>query len=138
MSREIVIFLTGTIQPENVPNLKRTDPSEREQDYYVSLNKWMQLNYPVIFVESSNFDSTLIESLFSSRPDCEYIKFQGTQGRLGKSHGEAEIIKYAFEFSAILKSSAVVIKASGRQYISKSISILNYFMRKKPYIIAWL
>lgn len=138
MNKKVVIFLTGTIHPNNVPNLKRISPLDREQDYYLALKKWMRLNIPIIFVESSGYYSKLLEGLFNGRPDCEYITFEGTQGILGKSHGEAEIIKHAFGISEQLNSSDIVLKASGRQFIINAENILRYFIDQDTYTVVWL
>jgi hypothetical protein len=134
----ICILLTGTIEPKNVPNLKRVDPLEREQDYYYALNKWMKLEYPIVFVENSGYNSEKIDALFAARKDCEYIRFDSQVSYLGKSHGEAEIMKFAFKESKLLRSSNVVIKSSGRQFISNAVRILSTIYEEEFYVISWL
>ncbi|TAE27305.1 MAG: hypothetical protein EAZ91_16185 [Cytophagales bacterium] len=138
MNNDIVIFLTGTVSPENVPNLKRTNPSLREADYCNAIQKWIKLGYPVVFVENSNYNSVSLDKLFSENPNSEYIKFKSTQSHLGKSHGEAEIIMHAIVTSHLIKSSRVIAKASGRQYITNAAMIIEEFTLQKPYVMAWL
>ena len=135
---KICVLLTGTIEPKNVPSLKRTDPLEREQDYYYALKRWMKLDYPIVFVENSAYNSVMINSLFDERKDCEYIQFKSEVSYLGKSHGEAEIINFAFEESILLKSSDIIIKSSGRQFISNALSILTTIFDKDIYVVSWL
>lgn len=135
---KICILLTGTIEPKNVPDLKRDNPVEREQDYYYALKKWMKLNYPVVFIENSNYNSTKIDSLFSGRKDCEYIKFKSKVSHLGKGHGESEIINFAFGESRILNLSDIIIKSSGRQFITNAVSILSTIYNDDIYVVSWL
>ncbi|ADB40911.1 hypothetical protein [Spirosoma linguale] len=135
---DIAIFLTGTIKPYNVPNLKRVDPLEREQDYYNSIKKWLLLGFPIVFVENSNYDSALIESLLSAHKECEYLKFEGKVSHLGKSHGEAEIVSFAFKNSKLIKECNTIIKSSGRQYIKNAVKILEDYQPRELYVISWL
>ncbi|GAB3749955.1 hypothetical protein [Spirosoma pomorum] len=133
----ICILLTGTIAPSNVPDLLRTDPTDRENDYFYAIEQWMQLNYPVVFVENSNYPSERIAALFTGRSDCEYIKFDTQVSSLGKSHGESEIIEYAFNNSKIIGETLVVAKSSGRQYVRNAMPIINFFVREQLYVIGW-
>ncbi|NID11658.1 hypothetical protein [Fibrivirga algicola] len=132
------ILLTGTIAPTNIPNLKRLDHKEREQDYYKAIEKWMSLNYPVVFIENSGYESKSINSLFESRPDCEFVQFVSSVSYLGKGHGEAEIINYGFEMSEILCKSVYIIKSSGRQYISNTTTIIESIKSSKLFVLCWL
>lgn len=132
------ILLTGTISPGLVPNLKRVDPLEREKDYYYAIKEWLRLELPLVFVENSNYESELINSLFKNQSECEYIRFESKTSYLGKSHGEAEILKYAFDNSDIVKSSKIVIKSSGRQYITNSLRIIDAFHELNVSVMSWL
>ena len=137
-SEKISILLTGTIKPKNVPDLKRVNFLEREEDYYLAIKKWMTLEYPIIFVENSGYKSVKIQSLFEDRKDCEYIQFKSEVSHLGKSHGEAEIIKFAFDFSKLLIASELIVKSSGRQYISNSHKMILSTSEENVFVLCWL
>lgn len=126
METDICLFLTGTITPKGVPDLKRIDPIERENDYYEAINKWLQLGYPLVFCENSNTTSGKIYALLDAAPQqTEYISFASEVSHLGKGHGEAEIFSYAFNNSDILNSCFYVCKATGRYFIRNAAQLLN-------------
>lgn len=134
---KVCILLTGTIAPSGIPDLKRTDVSQREKDYYYAISNWMKLGFPVVFVENSGYDSFLIKSLFTNN-DNEFIQFDTTVSYLGKGHGEAEIVSIAFRESKILSVSSHIIKSSGRQYISNACTIMKSFKDKNLFVVSWL
>jgi len=136
--KKFCILLTGTIAPLNIPNLKRLDHKEREQDYYNAIEKWMSLSFPVVFIENSSYESKSISSLFENRPNCEFIQFVSSASYLGKGHGEAEIISYGFKVSKILRKSIYIIKSSGRQYISNTTNIIESIKGDELFVVCWL
>jgi hypothetical protein len=131
------LLLTGTIAPNDVPNLKRMSRSERERDYFNSLRKWLEMDYTVIFVENSNYKSILIDSL-QNYSNFEYLKFISNYSTLGKSHGEAEIIEFAFNNSRLLNNYDIIVKITGRLFVNNLINVINIFGEKrKVYVIGW-
>lgn len=112
------ILLTATIAPHNVPNLKRIDKEKREKDYYDAINYYLQFNIPIIFCENSNTKSDAIISLLENNNiEYEYLSFLSSKSKDGKGAGEAEIFKYAFQNSEIIKRSNHIIKITGRYKI---------------------
>lgn len=126
----IILFLTGTIAPQNVPNLERTNVNDRENDYYNALQKWMKYEIPVVFCDNSNFESKKIQLLFDSNNNCEYIKFKTEKSYLGKGHGEAEILIYAYNNSELLQGADLIIKITGRYTIANFLSLIKKVDKK--------
>jgi hypothetical protein len=123
----IVILLTGTINAADTPNLKMTDTAQRENEYFKSIKKWLALKYPIIFCENSNYNSEKINSLVKDLPPekFEYLKFSTSKSYLGKGHGEAEIIEFAFRNSALLKKDSIICKSTGKNYVTNANDIIN-------------
>ncbi|MFN8353465.1 MAG: hypothetical protein U0Y10_03390 [Spirosomataceae bacterium] len=112
------ILLTGNIAPSGVPNLVRSNPSERENDYVQSLTKWLETGHSVVFCENSGYCSTRISALFEKYPNGEFLQFATTQSHLGKGHGEAEIMEYAYRYSTKLQQhSGWIAKVTGRNFV---------------------
>jgi len=123
---EMCLFLTGTIKPKNVPNLELVDFAEREDQYNQAISRWCKLGYSLVFCENSNFKSSKIEeTLKSSNIRHEYIKFETKVSEYGKGHGEAEIFKYAFEHSDILRASETICKVTGRHFVKNAETLIN-------------
>jgi hypothetical protein len=116
------LLLTATITPQSVPNLKRINPLEREQDYLDALKKWVKIGIPIVFCENSNTHSDIIDAfLKESQISFEYLTFQTLYSSLGKSSGEAEIINHALVNSVLLNKSEYIIKVTGRYFVSNFI-----------------
>lgn len=112
---EKCILLTATIAPYNVPDLKRTDSKQRENDYIEALKFYLQFNLPIIFCENSNTKSEIIlEILKNSKTKFEYLTFKSRLSIEGKGKGEAEILSYTFLNSTIIKTTTSIIKITGR------------------------
>lgn len=139
LKKKYCLLLTGTLAPENVPNLVRSEITLRENDYVNSLQKWLSLGVPVVFVENSAYPSERINVLFANRADCEYLTFKSTVSFLGKSHGEAEIVTYAFAHSNLIKNSEVVVKVTGRLFVINALPILRAFDTAEGIaVMCWL
>lgn len=131
------LLLTGTIAPGNVPNLVRNSHIDRENDYYIAIKRWLSLGYVLVFVENSNYKSERIERLFNEYPNCEYLKFNGERSYLGKGNGEAEIIEYAFNESSILNNYKLIVKITGRLFISNLSKLINSTLKETSiYVVA--
>lgn len=138
LKKKYCILLTATIAPENVPNLIRSGIALRENDYIVSLRKWFLTGIPLVFVENSSYVSEEIDALFASRNDCEYLSFITKKSQFGKSHGEAEIMDYAFVNSKIIQKSDVIVKVTGRLFVKNALSILSNFDKMKDIgVMCW-
>jgi hypothetical protein len=124
-SKNYCILLTGTIKPAIVYSLKRTEPADRENDYYHAITRWMKFNIPIVFCENSNYQSAKIKDLTSSA--FEFIQFNETEDLAlkGKGYGEARIMEYAFRNSQLLQQHDYIIKVTGRLFISNFGTILK-------------
>lgn len=123
----IVILLTGTIKVSNTPNLKLTNTSRREEEYFNSIKKWLSLKYPIIFCENSNYRSEKINSLIKDLPDekFEYLKFSTAKSYLGKGNGEAEIIDFVFKNSRLINQGSIICKATGKNYVRNASDLIK-------------
>jgi len=123
----MIILLTGTINAPDTPDLKLTNAVLRENEYFKSIKKWLTLEYPIVFCENSNYDSEIINSLVKdlSAGKFEYLKFSTSKSCLGKGHGEAEIIEFAFNNSVLLKKDSIICKSTGKNYVTNASTIIN-------------
>lgn len=145
MKTKNILLLTATIAPKpGVPNLKRTDPKSRLQDYERSLQFYLSMLNKgcdaIIFAENSNSDISILKKVVE---DCqlsdqvEFLSFDGLDypPHYDRGYGEFRLIDYAMENSKILlklnfeKNERVVIwKVTGR-YVIKN---LQKIMARQP------
>lgn len=118
------------------------------QDYKVRLNQYLlgisfvlsHTTVPVLFVDNSGFDMSLIKSQFQPFVDegrLEILSFMGNNydKSLGKGYGEAVIIEYALQNSILMKKTDVVIKITGR-LICKNINTILKLCNHNNTVIA--
>jgi hypothetical protein len=79
-----LLVLTATITPpDNVPNLKRSNPTLRRNDYFEALKHYLELSDKVvdrIFIENSQSDLSDLQELakqIGKRKRVEFISFYG-------------------------------------------------------------
>lgn len=129
------ILLTATIKPLNVPNLKRVNHSLRENDYFEAIKYYAQFNIPIVFCENSNTRSErIIEVLNNLKVPFEYLTFESKLSIEGKGKGESEILFYAFSNSNIIKSSANVVKITGRYRVKNFVQQINNIKKDTIYV----
>ena len=122
---ETILLLTGCINPNRMSFTKLTDVNERKMQYVDAIHYYLnETNNKIIFCENSN---TSIHSFFNNDKDrIEILCFSGNQdNQKGKGYGEAEIIKYAFQYSNWLKGNQIVVKITGRLIISNIRQIIQ-------------
>lgn len=128
-----ILLLSATITPKvGVPNLKRTDPSSRLQDYERSLQFYLSLLNQccdgIIFAENSNSDISKLQKLVQEAnlsDQVEFVVFDGLDypPRYDRGYGEFKLIDYAMENSKLLSNRTertIVWKVTGR-YIIRNI-----------------
>ena len=121
MSRNRVLLLTASLKPfPGIPYSTRDDPLVREMDYYTATHFYLSKGYKVVLVDNSNSLSEKINNLESCFSTLEYLRFSSEKSRLGKSHGEVEIINYALSHSRFMDEVDYIVKITGR-YIIKNI-----------------
>lgn len=122
----ICILLTATIAPHNVPNLKRVDHLQRENDYLEAIKFYSKFKIPIVFCENSNTKSESILNFFKNKKIYfEYFSFESKKSIEGKGKGEAEILSYAFLNSKILRKSKKIVKITGRYKIKNLLKQVN-------------
>ena len=134
-STKNLLFLTATITPKlGVPNLKRTDPQQRLQDYAKALEFYLdQIGVccdGIIFVENSNSDVGPLRSLVEAKnlsDSVEFIVFEGLDYPVhyDRGYGEFRLLDYGMTHSQLIKrfadSRTVIWKATGR-YVVQNLS----------------
>ncbi len=124
-SKKYCILLTGTIKPKNIISLKRTDPGLREKDYYNAINKWLSLDFPVVFCDNSNFKSDKINNI--KNPNFELLQYKENYDltEKGKGYGEFQIMKFAMAHSLRMKKYDYIVKITGRLYVRNLLKIIK-------------
>lgn len=128
------LFLTGTIDPKNTPEVDRASVLLRESDYYTSIEQYAALNFQIVFCENSEYDSKKISDLCASK-NIEYLKFTSKESFKGKGHGEKEIFEYAFAHSKFLQESDYIVKVTGRIFI-KNTELILHALEKKQFLVS--
>jgi hypothetical protein len=118
-----VLLLTATVQPADVVFCERRDVATRLADYLFAFRFWLGESSirRIVLVENSGFDlSTFAElvRLHGTDKEVELIGFTEASfdPGLGKSWGEAGIIRHAMSRSRLLAGDAFVIKGTGRYF----------------------
>ena len=76
----VVLLFTATIDPKGMTHLARSDPSVRENDYQISLDRWLKhVDCPVVFCENSGHDLSRIRRVagVSAGRQVELLQFDG-------------------------------------------------------------
>lgn len=124
---KICLLLTACIAPpQTTQRLNRHKAEEREQDYYTALQQWLPMGYPIVFCESSLYQSERIQALVAQYPNqVEYLSFMTQKSVLGKGNGEAEILEYAFKHSTFVQETEWVAKVTGRLFVPNFKQVLG-------------
>ena len=122
-----VLLLTATIKPPTgVPELQRTDPTERMNDYIRALRFYCNIRESIIprivFIENSGSDLSPLSDVVS-RADAthrvEFLSFNGLNHPpgYGRGYGEFKLLDYAMENSSTLaatNAATMLWKVTGR------------------------
>ena len=124
---EIVILLTGCINPNGMSFTTLTDVNERQTQYFHAIQYYLRNTHcNIVFCENSNTDirSHFNSNIFKNR--LEILTFLGNQDKQrGKGYGEAEIIEYALQHSLLMHKNTIIIKITGRLIINNINTILK-------------
>ena len=146
--KKTVLLLTGAVNTDGVPFMKRSDTNIRLIDYRKSIHKWLKNKHlRIVFVENSNFPFSEFNIKDSELNRFEYLTYNGqiNSKSRGKGFGEINSFQYAFDNSEFLKDADYIIKCNGRYYfknINKLIlkiensdeDILGNFQRKLTFM----
>jgi len=132
------IILTCTVNPIQMPNLVRSNPEIRFQDYKKSFNFWVNNAFvnKIILIENSNFDLRYFNEvaadiknkeieIISSNSNNEYDK------SLGKGYGQYLCLKEIFDQSQIAKTTKYFIDITGRHCVKNFKAIIKDIIKNE-------
>jgi hypothetical protein len=122
-----ILLLTATIKPPaGVPELQRTDPLERMNDYVSALRFYCNIHDTlisrIVFIENSGFDLSPLADVVSGAHATHRVEFLSFDGldhppRYGRGYGEFKLLDYALDHSKTLAAAdagTVLWKVTGR------------------------
>lgn len=115
--RNTIILLTACVNPNGMASTMLQEVKVRLEQYKKALHFYLlNTDYKILFVENTQTDFSQEFNEFINDGRLEYLTFQGNDydKSLGKGYGEALIIKYAFDNSALIRSTEYIIKITGR------------------------
>ena len=135
-------MLTGTVVPM-VP-IKHNDPEERLKEYSSSIESYLKNTdvEEIVFVENSGakIDKTYFQTIANNLgKKFECINALSAADRTNMSVGEARMMEYAINNSALLSKTEYIWKATGRIFIRNIDEIVrcpkneNHFLYSKKY-----
>lgn len=137
-SFDFSIILTCTVNPIQMPNLVRSNPEIRFQDYKKSFNFWVNNAFvnKIILIENSNFDLSYFNEvaediknkeieIISSNSNNEYDK------SLGKGYGQYLCLKEIFDQSQIAKTTKYFIDITGRHCVKNFKAIIKDIIKNE-------
>jgi len=127
-----VIIMTATINVGSCAGLYLRDKQQREDQYLLALDKYLNAGLKVVFAENSLSDLGFIEKRFGKPPLLEAITFDGNHMThvCGKGQGENETITYALQHSTFLANELFFFKVSGRYFSSEIAETIRQFDTK--------
>lgn len=136
-----VILLSACINPNGMSLTALQDQKQRKIQYVDSIRYYLDnTNYPIVVCENSGtgFGDTFAKEEASGR--LEILCFEGNNydRSFGKGYGEAEILKYIFANSKLVKSCRCTIKITGRVKITNIYNVLDqmYKIKNKDFVIC--
>lgn len=136
-----VILLTGCINPNGMVYTSLNNKEERQKQYEVALHYYLtHTNYPVVFVDNSNTNISMLYTDAIHAGRLEFLTFQGNKNKeRGKGFGEAEIIDYAFRHSSLLQGDRlIIVKITGRLIVNNIASIVKSLKSKHDFITCMI
>ena len=132
------LILTCTIDPIKMPNLQRSDPNIRFEDYKKSFNFWTKNEHvnKIIFIENSNFDLSYFKKIANNLTNKEIEIISSNSNNtydknLGKGYGQYLCLKEIFDSSKIAKDTEYFIDVTGRHCVKNFKSIIkDIFLNK--------
>lgn len=112
--KEIILLLTGTIQPNSLDVLAVKDPETRKQHYLDAISYYLEYTpYKIIFSENSG---TSLAEYFPVSDRLEFLTFQSPtiSPDKGKGWKELEIIDFTLKNSRLIEDRSLIVKITGR------------------------
>lgn len=131
MNKKITIFLTGCIHVNTKEGLAISDAAVRKQQYIDAI-QWYLNNTPynIVFCENSGTD--ISNEIGTGRGRLEFLTYTSKPLKVdyGKGQREMEIIAYAIEHSAMLMSSDIIIKGTGRLILKNIVPVTSWLAKR--------
>lgn len=129
---EIIILLTGCIDPNGMLFTELQNVNERKRQYIDAINWYLKhTHYKIVFVENSNNDISNDFINEHNSPNLELLTFNGNDydKTLGKGYGEAIIIDYGLRKSKLIthSSSAIIVKVTGRLICENIVELVERY-----------
>ena len=132
MKLDFSLILTCTIEPKNMPDLVRSDPKTRLNDYKKAFNFWINNRHvkKIILIENSNYDLSYFKELAKKFNDKEIEIISSNSNNtfeksLGKGYGQYLSLKEIFEKSTIADKTEYFIDVGARYCINNFEDILK-------------
>lgn len=123
------ILMTACVCPNTNGNYFVGDPSTRKTQYQKALDYYIsKTDFDIVFCENSGTD--IRDGMPKYDTDrLEYLTYKSmpTIPDRGKGYKEMEIIEYAFNHSAKLGKSDIVLKATGRLMLKNVSSLADFY-----------
>jgi len=126
--KKICILLTSCINPNGMSFTKLQDPELRCQQYIDAVNFYLaKTDLQVVFVDNSGVDISNHFTTFITSNRLEILTFNGNNydRSLGKGYGEALILEHALENSAVIRSSDLIVKITGRLKVTNVMALIK-------------
>ena len=139
-----ILLMTATITPRSgVPNLARTDPKIRLQDYEKSLRFYLPLLNQgvdsIVFAENSNSDVSSLRNITAEYGFTDRVEFVVCDGldyppSYDRGYGEFKLVDYTMNHSEFINNGQneqgeiIVWKVTGRYMVSN----LALLIARKP------
>lgn len=116
----MVLLLTGCINPNGMAHTVLQDPDIRKRQYISAIRYYLEnTKIPIVFIENTNTDISgeFFTADYSRR--IEFITFNGNNfdKSKGKGYGEALMIEYALTHSKFINDNTYIVKITGRLII---------------------
>ena len=119
-----LLVLTAAIDPRGCPDVHRSDPALRENDYIDALGRWITLMkgvcFRILFIENSGIDLRSFRSRIQHSGNVDIIQYTEASDVIAKGKGNAEgrIIERIAEYLEESAHSGVVAKCTGRLWVN--------------------
>ena len=138
MTLDFSLILTCTIEPEDMPNLVRSNSKIRLNDYKKAFNFWIENKYikKIILIENSNYDLTYFKELAENFKDKEIEILSSNSNNtfdknLGKGFGQHLSLKEIFQRSEIAKKTGYFVDVGARYCIRNFDEIIEDISKSK-------
>ena len=127
---KLCLLLTACVNPDGMIFTELQNPEIRKRQYIKALQFYLkETDFPIVFVENSGTDFSLLFKNYIDSGRLEFLCFNGNNydRSRGKGYGEANIIEYALQNSSIIAECNYVAKITGRLIIHNIQDLIPVF-----------